>query len=54
MNEDEEKEIVGFGERVEEDILGAFELDEYMMDGILTGEQTRQGQSPVTVTLSGI
>ena len=35
--EDEEKDSFGFMEKVEEDILGAFELDEYMMDGILTG-----------------
>ena len=35
--EEEEKESLGFMEKVEEDILGAFELDEYMMDGILTG-----------------
>ena len=38
--EDEERESLGFEEKVEkveEDILGAIELDEFMMDGILTG-----------------
>ena len=38
---------MGFVEEVEEDILGAFELDELMMDGILTGRDTSQGLSPV-------